>query len=154
MKSTFKLMLIGTMASIAMAALPITSATATAYDGTDPSATGCAKSTYVVGVTGVAYRGYYGGQLQLVASTSCGTTWARFTAARSVGSVAVWVYRQADNKWCGDQSGNGCNAAWWPNSAYSNQLYSCGYDTLAEVEVYNDGNPFWVATPLFHDYWC
>lgn len=118
------------------------------YDGTDPIATGCNNSATTVATTPVNHNGVNYGTLYLRWSTGCKTNWGKFTGNGNVGNISVWVYRQADNKWCGDQSGNGCNSAWWPNSAYSNQLYGCNYETLAQVEVENNGNPFWVDTPL------
>lgn len=118
------------------------------YDGTDPAATGCANSAVTVNSTPVNHGGVNFGTLQLKWSTSCKTNWGKFTGNGGIGNVSVWVYRQADNKWCGDQSGTGCNAAWWPSSAYSNQLYGCNYQTLAQVEIWNNGSPFWVDTPL------
>ena len=111
------------------------------YDGTDPIQTGCAnsattpKSVKVYNPSGGAYIGL----LQLRWSTSCKTNWGKFTGNGNIGGVSVWVDRQADNQYCGDQSGNGCASPWWPNSAYSNQLYGCNYSTRAEVEIQNGG---------------
>jgi Protein of unknown function (DUF2690) len=112
------------------------------YDGTDPAATGCANTAHQAASVAVD-----GGTLQLMWSTSCHTNWARFTGG-NVGSVAVWVYRQADNQWCGDQTGNGCGGQWWTNGAYSNQLFGCNYAELAEVEIWNNGSPIYSTTPL------
>jgi hypothetical protein len=59
------------------------------------------------------------------------------------------VYREYDNKWCGDQTGTGCNGMWFntPNTIYSNQLYGCNYVTYAQVEIYNNGHPLYTNTP-------
>ncbi len=110
------------------------------YDGTDPVATGCDRTATTVASTPVD-----GGTLELRWSSSCRTNWGRFTGG-NVGYVAVWVYRQADNQWCGDQSGNGCGGQWWLNGAYSNQLYGCNYWTRAAVEIWNNGSPIWRYT--------
>jgi len=111
------------------------------YDGTDPISTGCANSATTAASVKVynPAGGAYLGLLELRWSTSCKTNWGKFTGNGNIGNVSVWVYRQADNKWCGDQSGTGCNAVWWPSSAYSNQLYGCNYATLAQVEIQNGG---------------
>ncbi len=115
-------------------------------DGTDPIATGCATSAVTVANTPISIYGISLGDLQLRWSTACRTNWGKFTGTD--GPVSVWVYRQADNKWCGDQSGTGCNAVWRQNSAYSNQLYGCNYKTLAEVEIDNDDHPLYFHTPF------
>jgi uncharacterized protein DUF2690 len=141
--------LVCVLAGLGFALLSVGTASAAnlPHDGTDPITTGCANTAVTVNNTAVDHGGVYYGNLALRWSTDCKTNWAKFTGSGSVGSVAVWVYRQADKKSCGDQSGTGCNGAWWPNSAYSNQLYGCNYNTLAQVEVFNNGNPFWVDTP-------
>jgi hypothetical protein len=131
--------------------LPLVSAAAASastlpHDGTDPIATGCANTAITVATASVTLTNGSRGTLSLRWSTACKTNWAQFSGGSGVGSVSVWVYRQADSKWCGDQSGNGCNSQWWPNSAYSNQLYGCNYNTFAEVELANNGHPFWVRT--------
>ena len=126
------------------------------YDGTDPIATGCANSAETVASKEVVLDGQDVGDLQLRWSTTCKTNWGRFIDNSSGRWVDVYVYRQADNQWCGDQPGKGCNPGWWnASSVYSNQLYGCGYRTLAEVFVYDgpgdplDGGPSVVyATPL------
>jgi len=109
------------------------------YDGTDPMQDGCANSATTVESTKVynPSGGAYVGLLELRWSSSCKTNWGKFTGNGNIGGVSVWVYRQADNKYCGDQSGTGCASVWWPNSAYSNQLYGCNYQTEAEVEIQN-----------------
>jgi hypothetical protein len=162
-----RLKLVGLLATVIPLALPIANASASKsaapshlaraatarsffnlpYDGTDPISTGCANSGVTVNNTPVNHAGRYFGNLALRWSSSCKTNWAKFSSNGNVGNVSVWVVRQADNKFCGDQSGTGCNAVWWPNSAYSNQLYGCNYATYAEVEVYNNGNPFYAFTP-------
>lgn len=134
-------------------------------DGTDPMTTGCAGSAVTVaskqinsGQGGVTVPV---GDLQLRWSTGCGTNWGRFVAATVRGGpvddvVSVWVDRQADNKYCGDQKGTGCNAIWWTTgstvpSVYSNQLYGCGYATRAVVEIadyYSNGDPAYFYTPF------
>jgi hypothetical protein len=114
------------------------------YDGTDPSSTGCANTAQVVQSNVSSY-----GTLQLRWSTACKTNWGRFVANSNIGIVAVYVYREADSKFCGDQAGTGCNGAWYntPATIYSNQLYGCNYRTYAEVEIYNNGHPVYEFTP-------
>jgi hypothetical protein len=113
------------------------------YDGTDPAATGCANTASNASVTQTPF-----GTLILRWSSGCKTNWGKFTPNGSADLTSVWVYRQADNQYCGDQSGNGCNAAWWtaPAAPYSNQLYGCNYSTRAEVEVWDNGNPQYFYT--------
>jgi len=109
------------------------------YDGTDPGADGCANSATTPTSVKVynPSGGAYIGLLELRWSTSCKTNWGKFTGNGNVGGVSVWVGRQVDNKYCGDQSGTGCGSVWRTNSAYSNQLYGCNYSTRAEVEIEN-----------------
>jgi hypothetical protein len=78
------------------------------YDGTDPQADGCAKTAVTV-VTVPLYNGpEFVGNLSLRWSTACKTNWGRFTTSINVGApVQVYVYREADSKFCGDQISSG-----------------------------------------------
>jgi hypothetical protein len=117
------------------------------YDGTDPAGNGCANTAVTINsaTTSTPF-----GTLYLRWSNGCHTNWGKFVPNGAADQTSVWVYRQADNQYCGDQSGNGCAATFWaaPTAPYSNELYGCNYNTQALVEIWNGGNPQYYYTPF------
>ncbi|MGS2587524.1 DUF2690 domain-containing protein [Streptomyces hebeiensis] len=105
------------------------SAQAHAYDGTDPSATGCSSSGRTVASAALTNRpGNSLGTIELRFSSSCKTAWARITLR-----LQQWD--------CGSAAGLACSKAWVVRNN-DGRTYSCTVYT-GQTQCY---------TPQVYDY--
>lgn len=112
-----------TGATLALAGLFAGSASALAYDGQDPEASGCASTAITAEQADISYNGVTVGVVQLRYSTACRTVWSRveaYTSRWAVGTAGVIRNSPASYEGWGNEtpvpwsSSDGAYTAWTP----------------------------------------
>jgi hypothetical protein len=108
-------------------------APAQAYTGSDPLASGCAADAYTVASWGVynSKYGQYQGTVELRASPSCGTNWARITS--TVAGNRIFTGIQVVSGGYGGQSTG--RAAYDVSTTWTDMVYAPGH-TCVNVYAY------------------
>lgn len=102
-------------------------ASAAAYDGQDPIATGCANTVTTPRSAQIyAGDGTIIGQIQLRYSTGCRTVWGRILAYYNNYNAHAYVYRNTDGAW------QNCENSTWSSSLGA---YSCYTPMLNDANV-------------------
>ena len=103
----------------------------------DPSKTGCSKSAWTQTATDVYYakllpfrKNYYAGRLELRASKTCGTQWARFTAAADIVYSLIVVQPATRYTTRIENIGEG-------QDGWSMQIYSPRLCVYGKIELYD-----------------